>query len=101
MQRDPQDRYDSALPYYHDLFNRYIELGVNGDFDQRDREFKDRKSAAAILGRRPNGLDHMIDDGRVAYIRVGGTLWIHIPTSSTLLRQRKRWDPGPQFPETP
>jgi hypothetical protein len=92
---------DSKLLSYRDLFDRYIELGVNGDFEQRDREFKNRKAAAPILGRSPTGLDYMIEDGRVAYIRVGSTLLIHIPTSSALLRQRKRWDPGPGYPETP
>lgn len=91
---------DGELDYVQ-IFNRYVELGLDEKFKERDRDFKDRKSAAPIFGKSPKGLDHMIEDGRVAYIRVGGTVLIHIPTSSALLRQRKRWDPGPGFPEDP
>ena len=92
---------DRELPGHAQLFNLYVEMGLNEKFKERDREFKDRKSAAAIFGKSPHGLDHMIEDGSVACIRVGGTVLVHIPTSSALLRQRKRWDLGPLPPEHP
>jgi hypothetical protein len=92
---------DGELLGYEQIFNRYVELGQDDKFEERDREFKNRESAAAIFGKSPKGLDHMIEDASVASIRVHGTVWVHIPTSSALLLQRKRWDPGPGFPEDP
>jgi hypothetical protein len=100
-QRDPQDPCDREPPSYEQIFDRYIDLGLNKKFEERDREFKNRKSAAPIFGKSANGLDHMIEDGRVACIRVGATWLIHIPTSSVLLRQGKRWECGPSFPKRP
>lgn len=80
-----------SLPGYESLFARFIELGLSEQFETRNREFKNRKDAAAILARTEKGLDHMIRDGRVTWIKVGGTLWVHIPTSSELLCRGERW----------
>jgi hypothetical protein len=93
MASQPRDYSSPADDYlcYCKLFDRYIELGQNGDFVLRDREFKDRRSAAAIFGKRPKTLEHMVDDGRLAWIRVGGSVLIHIPTSATLLRGGELW----------
>jgi hypothetical protein len=101
MRRDSQEPCDREFLSYDQLFNRFIGLGANGNFEQRDREFMGRKAAASLFGKSPNGLDHMIEDGRVAHIRMGGTLLIHIPTSRALLRQGKRWEHGPSSPKRP
>ena len=85
---------------YCTLFNRYIDLGIRSKLKEREHEFKDRKSAAAIFGKSPKTLDHMIEENRVASIKVGGSLLIHIPTSAALLRARKLWETCPKCPQT-
>ena len=91
-----------ALPCYHELVERWVALGSEGKFAQRGSEFKGRKSAAAIVEKTPTGLDHMIEEGRVAAIKVGVTMWIHIPTTSALIQRRERWDWNacPRCPKT-
>lgn len=107
MQRHPgqsePDFDNSNIPCYCILFDRYIGLGTDGHFEERDREFKSRKDAAPIFGKSEKGLDHMIEDGRVASIKVGGTVLVHVPTSSVLVQQRERWnwDGCPRCPKTP
>jgi hypothetical protein len=90
----------SALPCYCDLFRRYIELGLDGNFKQRDREFKPKKSAAAIFGKNPKTLDRMMTEGRLAFIRISGSVVFHIPTSADLLKSRQDWKPCPDCPDS-
>jgi hypothetical protein len=103
MERHPgqgqPDFDDSKLPCYCILFDRYIGLGENGDFKRRDREFKDRKSAAPIFGKQPKTLERMMEDGRLAWIRIGGSVLFHIPTCAALLRRREFWKSCPRCPE--
>ena len=73
------------------LYERYFRQGRQGNFKQRNDEFKNRKSAAAIIGKTVKALDHMIDEDRIASIKVGGSVLVHGPTSEVLLRNRDRW----------
>jgi hypothetical protein len=45
-QRDSQDPCDREPLGYEQIFDRYVELGLDEKFKERDREFKDRKVAA-------------------------------------------------------
>jgi hypothetical protein len=90
---------ESELPCYCDLFSLYIGLGLDGNFEKRDREFKSKKSAAGIFGKNPKTLDRMVAEWRLAFIRVGGSVLIHIPTSAALLKRRQNWTPCPKCPD--
>ena len=89
---------DSRLSRYYALFDRYVSLGVKKDFKKRDAEFKDRRATAQIFGHGPRWIDRMLDEERVAYIKVGGAYRIHIPTTTILLRRRAYWKSGPDDP---
>ena|SRR2546425_9660603 len=82
------------------LQKRYVRLGVDEYFEQRDREFKDVESAARIFRIEPKTLrSTWIAEHRIAWIKIGGSLWVHIPASEVLLRKRKPWELSLNCPE--
>jgi hypothetical protein len=82
------------------LPKRFVRLGVDEYFQQCDREFKDVGSAAGIIRVEPKTLrSTWIAEHSIAWVKIGGKVWVHIPSSEVLLCSRKPWELSLNCPE--